>query len=198
MTSRKRYFFSPWLDKISEWKPAKTLILLLFLLLAALQVGLSIYPSIRSESAARNGQEYKFRTEAYDPADPFRGRYLQFRLDTSAVKNRLEIDESESRSAGRQICYLTIAVGQDGIAYFDEALPKPPADGKDYIKARYRYGSFDLPMQQYFLDEETAPAAEQAFFADPNNCFIILRVQKGTAVVTGMYVGDLLIDKVEF
>lgn len=196
MTTEKRFFFSPWLDKISEWRPSKVLLLLLFLLLAALQVGFSIYPSIRSESAARNGQAYKFRTEAYDPADPFRGRYLQFRLDTSAVKNRLDIDES--RSAGRQICYLTITVGSDGIAYFDEALPKPPDDGRDYIKARYRYGSFDLPMQQYFLDEETAPAAEQAFFADPNNCFIILRVQKGTSVVTGMYVGDLLIDQVEF
>lgn len=151
MTTEKRFFFSPWADKVSGWKPGKTTLLLLFLLLAALQIGLSVYPSIRSEAALQSGQEYKFKTEAYDPADPFRGRYLQFRLDTAAVKNRLEIDDS--RGAGQQICYLTIAVGSDGIAYFDEALPKPPADGVDYIKARYRYGNYDLPMEQYFVDE---------------------------------------------
>lgn len=196
MTTEKRFFFSPWADKVSGWKPGKTTLLLLFLLLAALQIGLSVYPSIRSEAALQSGQEYKFKTEAYDPADPFRGRYLQFRLDTAAVKNRLEIDDS--RGAGQQICYLTIAVGSDGIAYFDEALPKPPADGVDYIKARYRYGNYDLPMEQYFVDEAIAPAAERAFFDHPNDCYILMRVQRGTAVVTGMYVGDLLIDQVDF
>jgi len=196
MKNEKRFFFSPWLDKISTLHLGKKTCLLLFLLLAVVQLTVSVYPSFRSEAAARSGQEYKFKTEAFDPADPFRGRYLQFRLDTTAIKNRLQTDAAHAST--RQICYLTIAKSSDGIAYLDEALPAPSADGVDFIKARFQYGEFNLPLGQYFLDETAAPAAEKAFFAHPNDCYILLKVQKGTTVVTGMYVGDLLIDQINY
>lgn len=199
MNNNKALFFSPLLDRLAAIKLNKKTALLLFVLLSIVMLAAATYPSIRSEMAARIGETYKFKTVAFDPADPFRGRYLQFALNTSTVDKASEraLFPDQYTSYGKP-CYLTIQVAEDGIAYFDKVLAEPPTDGSDYLKARYQYGSYDLPIGHYYVDENVAPAAEKAFFENPDNCFIILKVEKGTSVVTGMYLGELLIDDVEF
>jgi len=126
---------------------------------------------------------------------------LRFNVDTSTVDKASEKevfpDPYEPGMYNRP-CYLTIKTGADGLAYFDRVLAKPPADDTPYIKVRYGYGSYDLPIGHYYIDESIAARAEKAFQENQDNCTIVLRIYKGTSVVTGMYIGDFLIDNIEF
>jgi uncharacterized membrane-anchored protein len=180
-------------------KNSKKLLLVIFGLVALLQLTAAVLPSLRSEIAYAIGDEYRFKTMAYDPADPFRGRYLRFTIDTSTVDKASEQAIFPDPYQGyNQPCYLTIKTAADGLAYFDQVLAQPPTDNRPYLKARYQYGSYDLPIGHYYVDENVAPKAEKAFFENPEDCTILLRIHKGTSVVTGMYLGDFLIDKIEF
>lgn len=187
------------LDALAKVSLPKAWRLGLFLLFALAALFIVINPSLQGELTARSGTEYRFPVMAYDPADPFRGRYLQFTLDTSTVDRASEEALFEESAAGfSRPCYLTIEVDPSGLAYFDKVLAKPPEDGRDFVKARYRYGQYQLPLGHYYLPEELAPQAEKAFFENLGQTHIILKVRKGTTVVTGMYLGDTLIENVQF
>jgi uncharacterized membrane-anchored protein len=135
----------------------------------------------------RNGTEYKFEVDLYDPYDAFRGRYLAI----YPVAQRRIYDTSKTIEGS----YGILGVDEEGFAYITEVVKTKP-DG-EYIRSKSsRY--FELPIERYYTDEELAPELERFFTFGPASRsrkeyppYVIVRVKNGKAVIQGMYIDGI-------
>lgn len=154
---------------------------------------------------ASSGIEYKFRVEAYDPYDPFRGRYLQFRVADS----HLDIPSAMRRLSCKPACYGLLEKDANGFGVIKLISNQKPTSG-DYIvhHGKHEYDKFVFPADRYYMNEKLAPQAEQWLrrfrdeFRDADllskQFHITARVKNGQMVVTGLYInGEKIEDVVE-
>ncbi|UKI32475.1 MAG: GDYXXLXY domain-containing protein [Lentisphaeria bacterium] len=65
---------------------------------------------VRAEAAYRLGKSYRFPVQAYDPRDPFRGRYLALQMESVARSS----DIPGGRTSGPLSCCVSIVVDEKG------------------------------------------------------------------------------------
>lgn len=152
------------------------------------QVSVLAWMLISREMTLRHGAICLLQTAPFDPADPFRGRYVTLRyqqLSSTSVNGNLE----EWRRGSP--VWLTFKTNESGIATLDTALrqkPDSPLAVKTHISYSYyerapadppvtnQYGYIEnhptgkirlnfnnLPFERYYLPEKLAPAAENAY-----------------------------------
>ncbi len=145
------------------------------------------YLVFKSESILTDGTLYKFRPQAYDPFDPFRGKFLRMNYDTGDIPCNEDVDED-------QTVYVSVGVDEEGYAFFEEVFTKPPKD-KDYVKSvvRYTHGNevdIEIPdnMRKYFINEDKALDAEHVFFEERDSIYIGVRILDGEARLEDIYV----------
>ena len=80
---------------------------------------------VRAEVAYRLGKSYRFPVQAYDPRDPFRGRYLALQMESVARSS----DIPGGRTSGPLSCRVSIVVDEKGKARFDHLSSEPPESG---------------------------------------------------------------------
>ncbi len=166
----------------------------IFLLVAAVQLLVPGYMIHEQETTLREGTPYRFRTAPVDPYDPFRGRYVRLRIETSAAPAA----PGEEISKGDRV-YVLLGRDEEGFARLLSASRTPPAQG-DYLrlKARYVSGSsvqLVLPFDRYYAEESLAPEIESAYRRnsrrESRNAFIAVRVRDGQGVIEELYIEDL-------
>ena len=108
----------------------KRIRLILFIVLAVVQLSVAGGAIIRSEIALRSGEVFRFKLRPVDPVDAFRGRYVALRLET----NDAPVAESLEQP-WRQKVYVPLEIDDEGFAVFGRADLRPPEDGP-YLSLR--------------------------------------------------------------
>jgi uncharacterized membrane-anchored protein len=166
-----------------------------FSALQLLSVGWMIY---RYQQVRNEGVLYRFLLEPIDPADPFRGRYLQLSFEADRVKvcNYVNDDFSDDLyvSLGTDSLGFAkpISAGWNKPASGDYLISKNPDfydDENNCAQAILRY-NFD----RWYMNETLAPLAEtkltKALTREGTRCWLNVRIREGKAVAEELYVND--------
>lgn len=152
---------------------------------------------IKYNDALKNGERILFRVQGYDPYDPFRGRYVQIRIEPS--RYTLQEDDKSIRweDKGKENVYMHVGVNESGVGYFT-GVSKTPPDSGVYWKLKtlgrvYNYSnqlSLDIPLNRFYMNEYLAGPAEKYLTGDWQNVRVALRFKDGLAVIEEIYIGD--------
>ena len=147
--------------------------------------------------ALRNGEEFLFKVEAFDPYDMFRGNYLFINFVEQEVKGKYS-EEGEYDDW----YYATISKDEDGFAYFSDISLERPNERSNYYKTRGYYRDYDQTYRvvtptRYYMNENKSLDAEEIYEDNIENTYVKVRVKDGQMVIVGVYVNDVLIDTIE-
>ena len=168
--------------------------LLLGLLGLALFAQLAVPASmiLKRERVLAHGQAFKFRTAPVDPYDAFRGRFVALGFDQNSV-----VAPPGHDFARGQTVHVRLEDDADGFATLAEILRDRP-DAAPYLTTKIQYVGGDmvhlrLPFDRFYMDEDAAPAAEQAYWkysaSSNRNAYVQVRIEKGFGVIEDLYVG---------
>ncbi|WP_372641596.1 GDYXXLXY domain-containing protein [Ancylomarina sp.] len=173
-------------------------LLLVFILVALVQLYIPAKMILESEDVLDSGTAYKFKTAPVDPTDPFRGKYITLRYKD----NHIEVENKSDWFNGEEI-YVILNKDKDGFAKIKFISKEAPQYKADYFKAKIRYVSSNgsnqvriaYPFNRYYMEESKAEAAEKAYRksqADTSKvAYSLVRIKDGEAVLQ-----DVLIDGV--
>jgi len=140
-------------------------LVLLFVVVAAVQVAVPVTMILQRKTILRYGRTYKFRTRPVDPADAFRGRYVQLGFEQNHAPCHAPVEFQPNMEL-----FARVADGADGFAVISEVAPTRPAQG-DYVKVRltgwpkdHADVYFTLPFDRYYLEETKARQAEKTYW----------------------------------
>jgi len=190
----------------------------LLALLSVAQLTAAGWSIARYESVLRSGAPYKIRIEPVDPADAFRGRYVQiFPSIRIPMPVSVETKELIYRIQNGEQGHVVLASDADGFARIAQVLTTPPAQG-NYLKIAHVWEQWStdappggqptaigynvrLSFDRYYMNERVAPAAAQQFFEatvrnSPQRAWITVRVKDGVGVIEGLFIDDVPIEKV--
>jgi len=171
------------------------IVLLLFTIVAAIQLSVPLNMVWQWEDIRQTGQQYQWLTTPVDPYDALRGRYVD--LGFKAAQGPLASGEKLSNG---QTVYATLGVDANGYAYISTVSANKPETG-DYVKARALYLSGGmmhvvLPFNRYYMREDLAPAAEIAYRKSAGkDGRVIVRIKNGMGVVEQLYIGEKTIEE---
>ncbi len=157
-----------------------------------------IYTIAINTNTLKDGTEYYFKIEAYDPYDMFRGNYLRIAFEEDTVfskDNYLDLDYNDT-------CFVTIKVGDNGYAYFDNIYTEKPTHTNAYYETTVSYKSWrdryviSTPTR-YYMNEDKSLDAEQYLNDNIDNAYVKVRVKNGKMVIVGVYVNGKLIDTID-
>lgn len=185
---------------------------IIFLVFALAIIIVPIYVIVSSQDVLNNGTFYKFKPQAYDPIDPFRGKYLRVNYQTNNIPTKDDFKRGDE-------VFVSIGIDTLGFAFFEEAFKKAPIKG-DYLSSKVIYGSDLIQMRsessvfrgesqtrntsregyvktvsinapdnmcKYFINEDYATKAETAYFKERDNAYIGVRILDGSARLEDIY-----------
>ncbi len=171
----------------------RSLRLMLWLLLALVQLAVPAWMIVGEERVLREGRQIKLQTRPVDPADVFRGRYVALGFAVEQVPRELvraaHLDHGD-------VPYLELREGANGFGEI-VALHKEKPDAELVLKTTITFLSAEtvgvqLPFDRYYMDENAAPEAEAAYRArasDPAESWVLVRILGGRAVIEELYIG---------
>ena len=163
--------------------------LIVFLLLALVQLAVPASLIWNREQTLRRGSVWRFRTAPVDPVDAFRGRYvaLEFEEETR------QIAPPEGASDGQAV-FMTLRQTPEGFAEIDRISTSAPP-GDDFIRVQLHGSTVSLPFDTYWVTERDAPAAEAAYRSqssrEKRNAFVTVRVFRGDAALEQLYLDGM-------
>ena len=172
--------------------------LVLFLIVALVQLAVAGAAIYKSEIALRTGQAYRFRIQPLDPVDAFRGRYvaIRFAVDRAPVPDDFEVRR------GKHI-FVPVELDADGYAVFGQADVRPPSSGP-YLRLRAGMVSPDdegkrhvwvrMAFGRFYMDEDLAPEAERAVWGAPRGqreASVSVRIRNGFGVIEELFIDDV-------
>ncbi|MDF2571604.1 MAG: hypothetical protein K0R55_3208 [Sporomusa sp.] len=168
----------------------KKLLLFIFIVVGVLQAVVPLYMAWRWENILQTGRQFYWQTAPVDPYDAFKGRYVEL----SFKENTAPIIDDVNLVAG-QMVYAIIDENAEGKAYISRVSVNRPEQGS-YIKGKaYANGHdtvhFILPFTRYYLPEDLAPAAEDAYRKSAGKTGVAaVRIKDGYGVIEQLYIGD--------
>lgn len=171
----------------------KTLRLVLFIAVAAMQLTVAAGAIIRSEIALRTGETFRFKLQPVDPVDAFRGRYVALRF----VEDHAPLPDGWSPQHQRKV-YVPLVNDGGGFATFGTVAQEPPADGA-YLRLRSGVEYIDddgrpvvslaLPFRRYYMTEELAKEVDRSLWRRGQRpAWVTVRVNAGAGVVENLFV----------
>jgi GDYXXLXY protein len=164
--------------------------LMVLLLTCAVGLGLNLATVITREAALSRDAVWKFRIVGFDPLDPFRGRFIEFRApDLLRINKDAEVEveyDSEGESAGGEF-YAMLERDAEGFGRIAFATGyKPESDG-DWLKMRYvDSGEIEPIFTRYYVNESRADELDRRFAAARGEAYITVRISGGVGVITGV------------
>ena len=180
-----------------------TLILSLFILLAAVQIYVPMAMIIERETVLEYGKTYKFRTQPVDPNDPLRGKYITLGFEDDYIT----IPGDSSFSEGQEV-FVTLEENDLGFAVIKKIEHEIPLGNIDYVKAKISYVNFlddtsriyiQYTFDRYYMEEHKAPKAEEAYVEsarDSNSVsWALVKIKGGEAVLEDVMIDGISIDE---
>lgn len=175
----------------------KNKVLLIFILVALLQLAAPLKMIYDKETVMSTGTEYKFRTAPIDPYDPFRGKYIILSFDA----NNFEVNNDTLWHQDDNI-YVLLGVDSAGFARIVNVMKQEPLnDTPDYVKAKVQYAydnkvTIEYDFNKFYMEEGKAQKAEDLYRKANsrwNNdtlqeAYALVSVKKGDAVIKDVIV----------
>ena len=145
------------------------------------------------EDILQKGKQCIWVTAPVDPYDALRGRYVALRFK----EMQGPILGNEQLNLG-QTAYAMIAEDQNGYAFISSiSAYRQEGEENSYLKIKVSYVQdnnivhFVLPFKRYYMQEDLAPIAEQAYGKSAGKeAIATVRVKDGYGVVEELYIGD--------
>ncbi len=172
----------------------KKVILVLFILIALVQLYVPAKMIINRESILASGKEYKFRTVPIDPNDPFRGKYivLNYKENTAAVSSPKEWHNNEE-------IYVLLFVNTEGYVVV-RGITKEKPENAAFVKANISYVNageksvvIDYPFNRFYMEESKAYEAEKEYNRAQRDTrhvtYGLVNIKDGEAVLKDVMIG---------
>lgn len=163
---------------------------ILFVAFALLVLSIPIYLMLTSENVLENGYRHKIKLQAYDPFDPFRGKYLRLNYNNEVQASNLKKGDP---------IYITLKKDALGYSEFHKGFNTPPSTA-DYFKAEvlYYYDNYATfrtdNISKYFINEDKVKAAEGVVIDyqrnHPDSIYVAIRVLNGEIRLEDIYVEE--------
>lgn len=152
------------------------------------QLGVAASMIRRAETTLAQGQAWRFRTQPVDPVDVFRGRYVRLGFPGEQVR----VAGGATVQRGQHV-YAVPEVGPDGFARFAAVHTTPPPHD-DYLELEVRgtagrRAEVRLPYDRFYLEEERAPALEDALRERAREAWAVVRIHAGHGSVEAVELG---------
>lgn len=138
--------------------------------LFALQLGVPLSLVAQHELTRAQGSLWRFQTAPVDPADPFRGRYVQLSFAVERDPVPLSGVTPDQVLGSPKRLYAHLVRDAQGYARLESLHLHPPAG--EYLEVQMTGVAegpvpaalyVRLPFDRYYLNEDLAPAVEQAY-----------------------------------
>ncbi|MBO6608001.1 GDYXXLXY domain-containing protein [Psychroserpens sp.] len=172
-------------------------IVILFILVALVQLAIPTQMIMNRESILNNGQAFKFKTVPIDPSNPFKGKYISLNYANERVKT-----STLNLKRGQEI-YIVFELDSLGFVQPTDAVIEAPSTGY-YVKAKAQYYDYDnkrmlyfnYPFDEFYMNENKAYEAEMAyreaqFDSLPNNAYALVYIKNGEAVLDNVFINDI-------
>lgn len=162
---------------------------IIFAAFAFLVLLIPMYLIFQSEEVLTNGHKHKLRLEGYDPFDPFRGKFLRLRFEsTIACESDLKVGDQG---------FVLLEKDTSGYSHFSLVQNERPSHS-DYVEAKVKavYGGkaemdFDN-LNKFFINEDKAEEAEEILRdytqMAPDKIHLTIRVLDGEARIEDIIV----------
>ncbi len=165
---------------------------LIFLSFAMILLSVPVYLMMTSEDVLDNGNRHKLRLQAYDPFDPFRGKYLRLNYDNTVVCD-------EDLSEGDAV-FITLEKDSLGFSNFANGSRSKPENSTDYFESIV-LNKWDGALQfkldnltKYFINEDKASPAEELIWDyqrnKPDSIYIAIRILDGEVRLEDIYIEE--------
>lgn len=162
----------------------------IFIAFALLILSIPMYLMLNSERVLEDGYRHKIKLEAYDPFDPFRGKYLRINYDNNVSSEKMEKGDN---------IYITLKKDSTGFSVFDQGTSTAP-ETDDYFKSKVlsSYGGntrFKTDnISKYFINEDKAKKAEDIMFDyqrnHPDSIYVAIRVLDGEIRLEDIFIEE--------
>ena len=177
----------------------RLLILVVAILTIVAQLFIPISMANRYEDILQTGESYHFKVVPRDPADPFKGRYVNLYFPVQSGESKdLENPEIVDQLKRGAEAYAIIEKGPNELARLNDIKSSKPG-GQNYISIKNSYsydGKYNIkfPFNRYYAEESKAPRieallwnrerdADREFYAD-------VRMKDGYGVIAELYVDN--------
>lgn len=177
----------------------RSILLLLFGLLAVVQLYVPLSMILNQEEVLASGREYKFKLAPVDPIDFLRGKYITLQYK----HNSLHVADARAWKSG-EVIYVQWYRDAEGFARIRQVSREKPREGTDYLKTRVQYVVpekkqnrifIHYPFDRYYLEESKALPAEQAYTASlqdsSQSAYALVHVKDGNAVLKEVLIGKV-------
>ena len=175
----------------------KTLRVIIFLVVALVQLTVPASAIWKHEQTLRHGRVWKLKTAPVDPEDAVRGRYIALRFAAEEVPHELALPK-DSYSLSGKILYAVLKEGEDGFAQIDR-VSETSIRGDNVINVspggwRQDRAYLVFPFNRFWVSEANAPAAEKAYLENSRrgkeNAYVTVRVRDGDAALEQLYIDN--------
>ncbi|MBN9283384.1 MULTISPECIES: GDYXXLXY domain-containing protein [Flavobacterium] len=171
-------------------------LLLLFGLVALVQIIVPASMIFKNQEILKNGTVYKFKTAPVDPNNPFVGKYISLNYNLNSFPSTDSIWEGSDK------IYLYLTRDQKGFAAIKSVSKVKRNDTKDdfvVAKVNYAFGGkvyFNLPFNTYYMEEGKAYDAEVAYREQQNDTityptYALVHIKDGQAVLSDVIIKDI-------
>jgi uncharacterized membrane-anchored protein len=162
----------------------------LFMIVAVLQLAAPLYMAWHWENILQTGSQYYWQTAPVDPYDALKGRYIDlgFKEQKGPLVGNFNLEHG-------QIAYALLAKDANGHTMITGVSATQPSE-TSYIRVKVSYTKdnivhVELPFRRYYIQEDLAFAAEQAYRQRANKEGIVaVRIKDGYGVIEQLYIGD--------
>ncbi|HEY3424795.1 MAG TPA: GDYXXLXY domain-containing protein [Negativicutes bacterium] len=166
------------------------LVLGLFIIVAVLQLAAPLYMAWHWENILQTGSQYYWQTAPVDPYDALKGRYvdLGFKEQKGPLVGNSNLEQG-------QIAYALLAKDANGHTVISSVSASQPAE-TSYVRVKVSYTKdnivqVELPFRRYYIQEDLAFAAEQAYHQRAaKEGTAAVRIKDGYGVIEQLYIGD--------
>ena len=180
----------------------KKTIIILFLIMALVQLFVPAKMIFDYEHIIRAGEAYKFKIAPVDPLDPFRGKYitLEFKDVTASVADPAAWKNNED-------VYVVLQKDKYGFAAIHTVSKTRPSQ-KNHVEARVGFvGSTNdkkifikFPFDRFYMEETKASDAETLYREAARDsgqvAYAMVYIKDGNAALTDVFINDVSIQKI--
>ena len=185
------------------------IILIVFILVALVQLYVPAKMILDREDILATGKEFKFKTMPIDPNDPFRGKYIILRFDN----NEYTLKEDDNKEWKRdETIFAILNVDNEGFVFVNSIKKTKPTNEQDFFKTKikYVYGdnnifsnkvvkntkkvAIDFPFNRFYMEETKAYDAELAYremeSREKKPTYALVNIKNGEAVLKDVIIND--------
>ena len=174
----------------------KHIIIVLFVVLAGIQLYVPAEMIFENEDILKTGKEFRFKTRPIDPYDPFRGKYISLDLEES----QFIMDSTKEWNNLRNV-YVMLEEDSAGFAKIEDVSEIQPPIGdflraevwNSYVNEKGRIINVSMPFERYYMEESKAYEAELAYresnIDSTSVTYAVVAIKNGKSVLK-----DVMID----